>query len=393
MVSQSDCDMRISRKFTLGGLSVVGTLAAVREVLRSPPGYISNLVVSYLEILTPIMSEVTVIGCSTRALPNPPFDFHPDGTLQPGVSSCWISTRHSCYNGAGFEYVMYSLGSKPRIVSKIALRIPSDGPLSVRKFYLETAPPPSCECGGKPTATAASCECGGKAVVVKRTIPSPGRLGRSSVPIASLKADDEVLSNEAAVRDGLAFRDHCRRVRARGVLWDRKRVLARPSERMKARAWAWGKLWDDNMAGDDSRECKGDDTTDYKRENVSPRGADKEEDVSPRGAEKEEDVSPRADEQREDVGLREDVNPRADEQREVVSSREDDKRDDAKFVSVPRSPPKHLQVSRGASDPSDSSADHVIQIPPECLSWRRASPDYEMLRGPTMTHPLEEFLV
>eukprot|EP00471_Norrisiella_sphaerica_P000472 CAMPEP_0184478254 /NCGR_PEP_ID=MMETSP0113_2-20130426/322_1 /TAXON_ID=91329 /ORGANISM="Norrisiella sphaerica, Strain BC52" /LENGTH=346 /DNA_ID=CAMNT_0026855965 /DNA_START=226 /DNA_END=1266 /DNA_ORIENTATION=+ len=122
-------------KYIFGGLE----REDIRKGLFMLPEGIIKLVISFLEYDRVDMKQVEVLGCSSRATPNINYSFDPKGTVSPGTDACWISGRGSCPKGSGREYVTYKLRGKPCVLHSVAMRIPSDGPLSVRKFHLEAS--------------------------------------------------------------------------------------------------------------------------------------------------------------------------------------------------------------------------------------------------------------
>ena len=133
-----------------GGLPVTPCFQALRDSFSQipraslvPDGVLS-LVVSFLQLSTIDMRVVRVRGASSAAEPNIYYEFKPGGTLIAGIDDCWISKSGSCPNGVGSEWVEYNLrpssagGPRVCLLQKVSMRIPSDGPLSVRTFHIET---------------------------------------------------------------------------------------------------------------------------------------------------------------------------------------------------------------------------------------------------------------
>lgn len=105
---------------------------------------IFELVLGFLQIKQVVVEGVRAVGASSSA------EYQacaPQYTLTPDDRSWWISRPSSCPNGVGFEWVLYELCSAEQgraRVSYIQLKIPPlpNGPLSVRRFYLEAADEP-----------------------------------------------------------------------------------------------------------------------------------------------------------------------------------------------------------------------------------------------------------
>uniref|UniRef100_A0A7S3Y914 Uncharacterized protein n=1 Tax=Lotharella globosa TaxID=91324 RepID=A0A7S3Y914_9EUKA len=125
-----------SKKCCFGGYAE-GEVHSGLDSCLSWPSSITNLVLSYLVVKQAQMGDVKVLGSSSSANPGSFYSFHPRSTIEPGTETCWISREGTCENGIAHEHVMYSFGDVPRLVSAVAMRIPSDGPLSVQKFHLE----------------------------------------------------------------------------------------------------------------------------------------------------------------------------------------------------------------------------------------------------------------
>jgi len=78
-------------------------------------------------------NEVSVTGASSSR------DHFPLASVLNDIDDeWWISGLGSMPRGAGSEYLEFSLGSRPRQVSVVAVKIPPwpQGPLSLRQFHL-----------------------------------------------------------------------------------------------------------------------------------------------------------------------------------------------------------------------------------------------------------------
>jgi len=106
-----------------------------------PPVDIVEITMGYLTVDRVKMNTIRVLDCSSQTTPNIFYKFHPNGTLEEGINQCWISRTGTCPGGIGAEYITYDLGRYLAIRS-VSMRIPSDGPLSVRAFHLETCVSP-----------------------------------------------------------------------------------------------------------------------------------------------------------------------------------------------------------------------------------------------------------
>lgn len=105
------------------------------------PRAISQCVVSFLMIPLGQQKDCRILECSGSAAPQPSFsiyDFSPKSALEPGTNSCWISnyvgpTPFRAWMNFGFPVVVR--------IESFAVRIPvlPNGPLSVRKFFLESS--------------------------------------------------------------------------------------------------------------------------------------------------------------------------------------------------------------------------------------------------------------
>lgn len=129
----------------LGGQPEDG-VGAVLEAWHSATRNVASLILSFLRlrVVAVDMGHVLVTGCSSQAEPNPFYDFRAASVLEPGIESCWISAPGTAVGGAAREHLDFDLcpaaeGSEPswRRVSRVSIRIPESGPLSVRKFHVE----------------------------------------------------------------------------------------------------------------------------------------------------------------------------------------------------------------------------------------------------------------
>lgn len=97
------------------------------------PANVAELIADHLRIWPVDFSKISVSGASSSH-----DDFPLSSVLNDLDDEWWISSTGSMPGGSGSEYLEFSLGSRPRQVSVIAMKIPPwpHGPLSVRQFHL-----------------------------------------------------------------------------------------------------------------------------------------------------------------------------------------------------------------------------------------------------------------
>lgn len=120
-------------------LSSIGCLPA-KAILRmlgedgwGLPNNVAEQVAGCLRIHCVIPAEIGVTGCSSIR-----GDFPLGACLNTEENEWWISGAGTTPGGVGSEYLEFSMGSEPRRVSFVAMKIPPlpHGPLSVRDFHV-----------------------------------------------------------------------------------------------------------------------------------------------------------------------------------------------------------------------------------------------------------------
>jgi len=98
------------------------------------PEGVVDLVIESLVIQRVVHDDIKVVGCSsTRG------DFPLACVLSSTKDEWWISQNGGFQGGEGEEYLEFSVGGIPRLVSFVGISIPPmpGGPLSVRRFHME----------------------------------------------------------------------------------------------------------------------------------------------------------------------------------------------------------------------------------------------------------------